>query len=56
MKLPGKTQMLTAKVISFLVKNVAENRHVATAKGTISFQLLVRIKFERKKIVTGKIK
>ena len=48
--------MLTAKVISFLVKNVAENRHVATAKGTINFQLLVRIKFEKKKTVTVKLK
>lgn len=33
--------MLTAKVISFLVNNVAENKNVTTAKGRINFQLLV---------------
>ena len=49
--LPGKIQMLTAKVISFLVKKAAENRRIASVKGKIIFQLL-----KQRKIIDYKIK
>lgn len=43
--------MLTAKVISFLVKKAAENRRNASVKGKIIFQLL-----KHRKIIDYKIK
>lgn len=43
--------MLTAKVISFLVKKAAENRRIASVKGKIIFQLL-----KQRKIIDYKIK
>lgn len=49
--LPGKIQMLTAKVISFLVKKAAENRRIASVKGKIIFQLL-----KQREIIDYKIK
>lgn len=44
--------MLTANVISFLVKKAAENRRIASVKGKIIFQLLMR----QRKIIDYKIK
>ena len=43
--------MLTANVISFLVKKAAENRRIASVKGKIIFQLL-----RQRKIIDYKIK
>lgn len=41
--------MLTAKVISFLVKKAAENSKMASVKGKIIFQLLK----QRKPLIMG---